>query len=66
MGRKKLETPVPDKHGRVTVVNLKGSMAFRDWLAAVSSKTHIPAATIVRLGLAEWAKKNRHAEPPEI
>jgi hypothetical protein len=65
MGRKKLDAPKPDDHGRVTVINLKGSMAMREWLAGVSAKTHIPASTIARLAFAEWAKRNRHSAPPE-
>jgi hypothetical protein len=65
MGRKKLDAPKPDDHGRVTVINLKGSMEMREWLSEVSKKTHIPASTITRLAFAEWAKRNKHRVPPE-
>lgn len=49
-----------------SVINLKGSEEYQGWLSEVSSKTHIPATVIVRLGLALWAEKNGHKSPPEI
>jgi hypothetical protein len=50
---------------QASVINLKGTDDYREWLTGVSKKTHIAAAVIVRLALAEWAKKNGHAAPPE-
>jgi hypothetical protein len=67
MARKK-EAPAPPpkaSRGFVSIINLKGSAAYRDWLSGLSKKTHIPAAMIVRLALADWAKQNGHASPPE-
>jgi hypothetical protein len=54
----------PDR-SQVSVINLKGTGPYRDWLSSVSKKTHIPAASIVRLALADWASKNAHQPPPE-
>lgn len=51
---------------RITIINLKGSEEFRDWLAAMVEKTHIPASTITRLAYQEWAKRNGHPEPPKM
>lgn len=54
-----------ESRGQVSIITLKGTDAYRDWLAAESKRTHIPAATIVRLGLAMWAEKNGAKTPPE-
>jgi hypothetical protein len=51
---------------RESIINLKGSPAYAEWLEGLHRKTHIPKATIFRLALAEWAEKHGHAEPPEI
>ena len=50
---------------QTSIITLKGTEAFKVWLAAESKRTHIPAATIVRLGLALWAEKQRVQPPPE-
>jgi hypothetical protein len=54
-----------ENRGQVSIITLKGTDAYRDWLSAESKRTHIPAATIVRLGLAMWAEKNGGKKPPE-
>ena len=51
--------------GQVSIITLKGTNEYRDWLAGESKRTHIPAATIVRLGLALWAKEQGTKTPPE-
>jgi hypothetical protein len=64
--QKKAPDPAPEMSGGfVSVINLKGTPALRDWLSTLSRATHIPAAAIVRLALAEWASKHGHASPPE-
>lgn len=63
---KKKASPTPDPDDRVSVINLKGSRRYRDWLNGITEKTHIPAAAIVRLALKAWSKANKHHEPPEI
>jgi hypothetical protein len=64
MGRKKSEPP---KHtdSRVTVIALKGSPEYRDWLGDLSKRSRIPTAVIVDLALADWAKKNEMPPPPD-
>ena len=68
---KKKASPAPvepeasEVKGQVSIITLKGSAAFRDWLAAESKRTYIPAASIVRIGLALWAEKNGVKPPPE-
>jgi hypothetical protein len=48
-----------------SIINLKGSDAYQEWLAGLSKRTHIPIATIVRLALADWAAKGGHPAGPE-
>lgn len=64
MGRPKTGKPTPDE--RETVIHMKGSPDYVQWLDKVHKKTHIPKVQIVRLALIDWAKKNGHAAPPEI
>ena len=65
MAKKKPAEPVEVRTTKQTsVINLKGSDDYRDWLSGVSKKTHIPAASIVRLALAEWAFTYGHKAPP--
>lgn len=59
--------PLPAKDAeRETIVNMKGSKAYADWLEAVHKKTYISKVQIVRLALMEWAAKYGHDAPPEI
>lgn len=57
-------TPVV-KSRQTSVVHLKGTEEYRDWLAGESRRTHIPIASIVRLALADWAARNGGKTPPE-
>jgi hypothetical protein len=71
MGRAKKQTkpaPPPQTPGpdRETIINMKGSRAYSEWLESVHRKTHIPKVVIFRLALAEWAVRNGHDAPPEI
>jgi hypothetical protein len=68
MAKKKAEpvaTDAVEAKGQVSIITLKGTSAYRDWLAGESKRTHIPAASLVRLGLAMWAEKNGGKTPPE-
>lgn len=56
--------PEPAK-AQISVINLKGTKSYRGWLVAESKRTHIPASSIVRLGLALWASQNGGKTPPE-
>lgn len=51
---------------RPTVINLKGTNEYIDWIDDLHRRTHIPKATIVRLALAEWAERHGHPAPPEL
>src|SRR5690348_14650190 len=67
--RKRPGKPKPGSEGkddRSNVIVLKGSTEYVDWFNTLHEKTHIPKATIVRLALADWAKKNGHSAPPEM
>lgn len=55
-----------DEDGRVTVINLKGTPEYRNWLSSMSKKTRIPASSITRIAYEEWAKKHGHPAPPEL
>jgi hypothetical protein len=57
---------VPGKDDRANVIVLKGSPQYVEWFDSLHRKTHIPKSTIVRLALAEWAKKQGHPAPPEM
>jgi hypothetical protein len=65
MAKKKGGARVAERPGQTSIINLKGTGQYREWLSGVSRKTHIPAASIVRLALADWAAKNGHPSPPE-
>jgi hypothetical protein len=49
----------------VSIISLKGSAEYQEWLGRISRKTHIAASVIVRLALREWAIKYKHELPPE-
>jgi hypothetical protein len=66
MGRKKSPDPAPDVHGRVTVINLKGSIEQREHLEKVSRKTMVPASRIVRAGIDMWMRQNGHPPFPGL
>lgn len=66
MGRKKVESPQPDAHGRVTVINLKGPQEDRDYVEELTRTTLIPAASIVRDAVAAWAKQKKLPAPPWV
>jgi hypothetical protein len=51
---------------RETVINMKGSPEYVQWLDEAHKKTHIPKVQIFRLALQAWASKNGLSAPPEI
>lgn len=63
---KQTPEPVADRSERETVIHMKGSPDYVDWLEEVHRKTHIPKVQIFRIAIAEWASRNGHREPPEI
>jgi hypothetical protein len=66
MAKKTGRPPSPEPLERVTVINLKGTAEFRAWLDAFSEETHIPAASLVRLGLGALAKEHKRPAPPKM
>jgi hypothetical protein len=70
MAKKKATPPPAVKSGlpenRVVIVHLKGSQEFADWLEGIHKRTHIAKATLFRLAISDWAKRNGHPEAPEI
>lgn len=49
-----------------SVINLKGSDEYREWLEAFHKHTHIAKTTLVRLGMAKLANYYKFQPPPEI
>jgi hypothetical protein len=57
----------PEERGeRETVIHMKGSPEYVDWLEAIHKQTRIPKVQIFRLALEEWAAKSGYPVPPEI
>ncbi len=50
---------------QVSVLNLKGTQTYRDWLMGFHRQTHIAPTTLIRLGLAALAEKYGYEPPPE-
>lgn len=62
----KAKAPAEPSPERLSVLNLKGSPEFRDWLNEASEKTRIPIATIVRDSLGMWAESRGLSKPPRV
>jgi hypothetical protein len=69
MGRPKVnkkDDPPKERSDRETVIHLKGSPEYVDWLEAAHKKTRLAKATIIRIAVEEWAERNGISSPPEI
>ncbi len=66
MARKKSERVYHVGKERISVITIKGSSGYRDWLNDVSEESRIASSVIVRDALAAWAKTNGYQKPPEI
>jgi hypothetical protein len=62
---KKVLVEQPD-NDRVSVIHLKGSKAYRKWLADATRETKYPQAVIVRWAVAQWAESQGLNPPPEL
>jgi hypothetical protein len=51
---------------RLSVLNLKGSPEYKNWLALISKQSLIPTTVIVRDALAKWSRDRGYPEPPEV
>jgi hypothetical protein len=59
--------PLPAKDAaRETIINMKGSPEYAEWLDSLHKRTYISKVQIVRLALKEWAAKNGHPAPPDL
>lgn len=58
--------PAEERGDRETVIHMKGSPEYVDWLEAVHKTTRIPKVQIFRMAIEEWAVKHGHPSPPEI
>ena len=58
--------PPASEPERETIVNMKGSPEYSDWLEGIHRKTHMPKVQVFRLAIAEWAERHGHPSPPEI
>ena len=63
--KKTVPKPAPSVE-RLSVLNLKGSPEYRDWLGTISKQSLIPVTTIVRDAVAKWAKERNYPSPPEV
>lgn len=64
MAKKKTKAARPAEDERVTLLNLKGNEAERNYLRSLSQITGVPASEIARRGMAMWAKKRGVLAPP--
>ena len=65
-GKRVGRPPAEEEPVRATVISLKGSPEYVEWLDAAHRKTHIPKAQIFRLAVQDWAAKQGLPVPPEI
>jgi len=56
--------PAAKKETRVTIMVLKGTPAYRDWLLAAATKKRLPIPVLFDQVMADWAERNGLAEPP--
>jgi hypothetical protein len=65
MGKKKASKPKPSEP-RQTVLTIKGTEEWKDWLNELSNFLRIPTSTIVDLALVKYAKDVGFTkEPPK-
>lgn len=62
----KATEPAQGRVERLSVINLKGSPEYRDWLNGLSEKSLISTSVIVRDALAMWAEKRGYEAPPKL
>lgn len=60
--KKAPEKKAPD---RVSIMGLKGTREYREWLDGLVAETSIPLTRIVRWALEDWAEARDLAAPPE-
>lgn len=61
---KRKADPVPAPIRR-SIVNIRGTEAWRDWLVSYATFRRVPVAVVIDLALAEAAKRDNFEPPPE-
>ena len=58
--------PSPDGTAvpRRTIIAIKGTREWGEWLASASKASGVPAAVLVEVALAEWASRHGYPAPP--
>ena len=67
MGKRKAVPPPdvqPEKDNRVTVLNLKGTREYKQWLDELSEFSHMPTSTLFDVSIADWAKRQGFSKTP--
>jgi hypothetical protein len=49
---------------RRTIIAIKGTKEWGEWLASASKASGMPAAVLVEVALAEWAARHGYTAPP--
>jgi hypothetical protein len=49
---------------RRTIIAIKGTKEWGEWLATASKASGVPAAVLVEVALAEWASRHGFTAPP--
>ncbi len=66
MAKRRTEVPFidgPDKEARVTILNQKGTREYKEWFDDLSEFSHMPAATLSDVAIAEYAKQIGFPKP---
>ena len=50
---------------RRTIIAVKGTKEWGEWLASLSGASRLPAAVLVEVALAEWASLHGYPAPPK-
>jgi hypothetical protein len=58
--------PKSDAEERETIIHMKGSREYSDFLDVVHRKSHIPKVQLFRIAYAEWCERNGFGTPPKI
>ncbi len=56
--------PLPDDDRRPTVLTVKGTPEWKEWLAKLAKHCRMKTAVVVDLALIDFAKKQGFDEPP--
>lgn len=54
----------PPVSKQISIVVLKGSAAYRDWLGRLTEYSRMPGAVLIDRALMEWAERNGFNEKP--